>query len=987
MKHRKLCLVFALIASWVGLGSPSPSLEYASRLGGSGMTQATAIARDADENVYIAGSTTATNLATSGAFQTSFPGTQAAFVAEFNSKGGLVFLTYLGGSGSQYGQGIAVDDAGHIFVVGGTSSTNFPVVKALQSTNAGGYDAFLAELAPGGSNLVFSTYLGGADVDTANSIALAPGGLPIIAGYTQSTNLPVVNAFQTAYRGNGDAFVAKLDPAQPAWLYTTYLGGTSYENGPGFVIRGQTALIPTTGGAVAAGLDGSAYVTGWTSSTNYPVTNAFQAVPNFSYSGATATVVTKLDPNGQPVFSTYFGGQVHDVGYAIGVDGAANVYFAGSFASADLPVAHAFQSQFTGSRCGYLAALDPTGTNLVYCTYLGGHGAQQVNGLSVRPAGALVLVGMTTAPYFPLAAAVRTNGPTGIAVSTNAGNTWTLSPRLPDNSTAQALAFDPFDANTIYAIGSALYRSKDRGAHWTLINNEITGGLNYSKQGLLALHPHTAGTLYYGAYQGVYKSTDGGDTWTLLANGLPSAPNLLALALDPKVPDTMYAGTYSEGVFKSVDGGKIWTAQNAGLNNKTVRALLVDPANPANVLAGLNNDFSTALYKGSNGGTNWSVVPGLPSYTEPVVALAANPGSPANLYAILGDFFANAVLMESTNSGASWSQSLQLLGGMMNAVSVVPAPAPSLALAVSETTATLSWPAAFDGFGLQVTPTLDPPQWQKTGAPAATDGNYYTVVIPTGSGQGYYRLIATNTAPRQPYVYVGCDQDSLQGLLLSRDGGTTWEAAGLAGDAVLAVAADPRNPDALIVGAQKYDTFVASFDAAGQMVTSTFLGGSGLDAGNAVVLGASDAVVAGVTTSPDFPVTPTGLARPRFLVGLPGATSPGKRPVFRPPDAADLLVYALNSLMPCPKSGTVELQLAWNKPLTEFEIGAEAFKCVATSVSGNLPTGTAFTMKPGYFEYPTLSGRPNVVGTYTFTVKYHLDPGCDWTKTYKIVVK
>ena len=188
-------------------------LQYSRTLGGSGLTQGLALAYDTNDNVFITGNTTATNLATAGAYQTNFPGYQVAFVAEFDTNGTLQFFTYLGGAGYQSGQGITVDLAGDIFVTGCTSSTNFPIKGALQATNGGNYDAFVTELSPGGSNLVFSTYLGGHDIDSGNSIVLDTNGSPIITGYTQSTNFPTANAFQPAYGGNGDAFVTKLDPS------------------------------------------------------------------------------------------------------------------------------------------------------------------------------------------------------------------------------------------------------------------------------------------------------------------------------------------------------------------------------------------------------------------------------------------------------------------------------------------------------------------------------------------------------------------------------------------------------------------------------------------------------------------------------------------------------------------------------------------------------------------------------------------------------
>ncbi len=296
-------------------------------------TQVLATALDTNDHVYVTGYTEATNLATPGAYQTAFTGTQEAFVAAFNTNGALLFCTYLGGSAAQSGQGIVLNAAGNIFVTGYTSSTNFPTLNPLQATNAGGYDAFLTELAPGGGALVYSTYFGGKGFDAATAIGLDTNGSPLISGYTQSTNLPIFHAAQPTNAGNGDAFLARFAPDGGSLVYATYLGGgDSEDNATKSLIASTATALANLGGAVAVDPQGAAYVTGWTYSTNFPATNAFQPTSQTLAPGLyPAAFVTKVDPAGKLVYSTYFGGMLGDYSRAIGIDGAGQCLLRGKF--------------------------------------------------------------------------------------------------------------------------------------------------------------------------------------------------------------------------------------------------------------------------------------------------------------------------------------------------------------------------------------------------------------------------------------------------------------------------------------------------------------------------------------------------------------------------------------------------------------------------------------------------------------------------------
>jgi hypothetical protein len=242
-------------------------LIYSTYLGGSGSDFGQGIALDNAGNAYVTGYTDSTNFPTMNPLQPTFGGGNSdAFVTKFNPNGSaLIYSTYLGGSGSDFGQGIALDNAGDAYVTGATNSTDFPVTTgAFQTTNGGGYNAFVAKINPSGSALVYSTYLGGNGGDEygdgGTGIAVDGAGNACITGYTGSKDFPTTpSAFQTVCGGGPpggcyDAFVAKFDPTGSALVYSTYLGGSNVDHGTGIAVDGA----------------GNAYVTGYTSSTDFP---------------------------------------------------------------------------------------------------------------------------------------------------------------------------------------------------------------------------------------------------------------------------------------------------------------------------------------------------------------------------------------------------------------------------------------------------------------------------------------------------------------------------------------------------------------------------------------------------------------------------------------------------------------------------------------------------------------------------------------------
>jgi hypothetical protein len=466
-----------------------PVLEYSTYLGGSGGDLAYGIAADSRGNAYVTGATQSADFPIKNAFQSFASGasfTPNVFITKFNAAGELVYSTYLGGSGfciseCQFHQGdigmaIVIDRYGNAYVTGSTVSYDFPVKNAFQSSLGGEYpvfNAFVTKLDATGSALVYSTYLGGSGGDCGgttcgdqgNAIALDSADNVYVAGFTQSADFPTQNAFQNSIEGTGkmNAFVTKLDAAGTSLVYSTFLGesnspccdqafgvavdryGEAFVTGttsssnfptknafqnvlkPGpsaFVTKfdaAGTALVystylgPATGKAIAVDKHGNAYVTGATTSADFPVKHAFQDHNNCP--GCSNAFVTKFDAAGSSlIYSTYLGGSVGvsalffpgDAGNSVAVDRQGRAYITGTATSTDFPMKDAFQTlnreQVFGTA--FVAELDATGDALVYSSYLGGSGGaqdgDQGNGIAVDKNGNAYVTGGTSSTDFPV---------------------------------------------------------------------------------------------------------------------------------------------------------------------------------------------------------------------------------------------------------------------------------------------------------------------------------------------------------------------------------------------------------------------------------------------------------------------------------------------------------------------------------------------------------------------------------------------------------
>jgi hypothetical protein len=402
-------------------------LVYTTFIGGSGDDLGSSVAADST-GAYVAGITSSTDFPTTpgvvrpintGGSTCGTAGNAICLdgiVFKLDPTGALVYATYLGGSNDDEAFGIAVDGSGNAYIAGDTFSTDFPRTNGILLNNGAGAngsdDGFVTKLNATATGYTYSTYLGGKFSDFANGIAVDSGGNAYVTGVTLSTDFPTtVGSFQpkcgTDQNCNAsggivfsDAFVTKIN-AGGAVGYSTYLGGSSDD----------------TGVAIAVDSLGSAYVTGQTAHNNSSVaTGDFPVFPNpgafqTSYGNGSAAAgsnafVTKLNPAGSGLtYSTYLGGKTSDVGIGISLDPLNNAYVTGTTLSVDFPLVKPFQNALNGGSDAFVTEVDPTGTGLVYSSYLGGNGDENYDkttgsffggGIVVDPSGFALLTGSTT---------------------------------------------------------------------------------------------------------------------------------------------------------------------------------------------------------------------------------------------------------------------------------------------------------------------------------------------------------------------------------------------------------------------------------------------------------------------------------------------------------------------------------------------------------------------------------------------------------------
>jgi photosystem II stability/assembly factor-like uncharacterized protein len=702
------------------------------------------------------------------------------------------------------------------------SSTMVYAGAYIVSSTLNDYEGFVSKLNADGTGLIYSTYLGGNGDDYANGIAVDSSGNAIVVGQTASSSFPTVNALQPALSGTKDAFVTKFNATGNALLYSTYLGGSG-------------SLDVAYG--VAVDSSGSAYVSGWTTSANFPTLNPFQSAIGDTNEGD--AFVTKLNSSGAMAYSTFLGGEGRDIGYGIAVNGSGNAYVTGLTTSTTFPLANPIQST-SGGAAGdaFVTKLNSAGSGLIYSTYLGGSDSESARGIAIDAAGNAYVTGFTYSADFPvITGALRTKSP--VFKSTDGGDNWSNDNYGLKSSIATSLALDPTKPSTLFAgTRNNLYKSTDGGQLWGPSSN----GLVKPSIVTVVVNPTTPSTMYLAARftdfnysRGVYKSTNGGSTWTDANNGLNNN-DVLCLAIDPVTPSTLYAGVYGTGVYKSTNGGASWSVLG-GSSLPFIQTIAIDPITPTTIYAGANSSPG-GLFKSTDGGATWQPVNNGVTTTF-ILSLAIDPHTPSTIYA-----GANGGLFKSTNGAASWTL---INTGFFGRVVIDPITSSTLYATVGgvsggiikSTDGGATWTAINSGlpypfvWSLMVDPITPAKVYAAVEIGPSDDDAFVTKLDPSGTTLLYSTLLGGNRA----------SGDSLN---LNDEGNAI--AVDAAGNAY--VTGSTRSPD-FPVTPNAYQPFNRGYTDAfvSKLTMSYYIKGNVLDANNTPVSGASVTLDDGVSLS------------------------------------------------------------------------------------------------------------------------------------------
>jgi hypothetical protein len=400
----------------------------------------------------------------------------------------LSYSTYLGGSSSEGGNGIAVDATGNVYVTGNTSSTNFPTHNSMQASGR----MFVTKLSADGTSIVYSTYFGSpAGSGNALGIAVDASGSAYVVGQTNATDFPTVNPLQ-ATPGGTDAFVAKLSPAGDALIYSTYLGGGAQD-----MAR-----------AIAVDSEGSAYLTGFTFANNFPTTpGAFQpSKPTPCCFTTQDAFVAKLSPAGNSlVYSSYLGGADLDSGNAIAVDTGGNAYVTGTTFAGNFPTANAVQPTIGGFQDVFVTKVSPTGSSLLYSTFLGGTGTDSGTSIAADASGSAYVTGLAASATFPIVNPIQSTGNTFVTKFSPPGTSLVYSTRITGTDRGRGIALD--GSGNAYIIGST---SSTSFSTVNAIQNSLAGSSDAFVTKISAAGDAYVYSTYLGGSDTEFTGSDGG---------------------------------------------------------------------------------------------------------------------------------------------------------------------------------------------------------------------------------------------------------------------------------------------------------------------------------------------------------------------------------------------------------------------------------------------------------------------------------------------
>ncbi len=356
----------------LAVGDPEPRV-WSSYLGGTGAETIFDTAVDAEGNVWVVGSTTSNNFPATSGLDTTFGGNTDGFAAKFAPDGQLLWATYLGANNVDVCRAIALDSTGNAWITGDSNST-VAWFSGGRVTPFGGYDAFLVKLGPNG-RVLSGTYSGGTAEDRGYGVAIDGSGTPIVVGGTVSTDW-IQNGFDLSKGGTWDGFVAKYDSGGQL-LWSSYLGGSSNDEAR----------------AVTVQHDGRIVVAGWTESSNW----LWRGL-NTAYPGSRTGFVAAIRSNGELAeWATYVGGDASETIWDVAIDPWDDVWVVGETQSEGW-IAGSFDTSYGGETDGFVAKLSSDGQQMLWSTYLGANRTDRAYALDIDASGAAWVVGKTESP-------------------------------------------------------------------------------------------------------------------------------------------------------------------------------------------------------------------------------------------------------------------------------------------------------------------------------------------------------------------------------------------------------------------------------------------------------------------------------------------------------------------------------------------------------------------------------------------------------------